>query len=333
MISSRWRYVVRLDDAVALNKALGDPSRVRICAALQARELSVSELCEVLQQSQPRISRHLRVLTEAELVVRQAEGTRAFFRMTDDPARRAAVDSTLALLDPADPTVTNDRERLAGIAHERERRAEDYFARIAAEWDHIRSRHVDDRLVEAAVAEALPRRPRQELIDLGTGTGRMLELLADRVTTGVGVDTSRQMLHLARTRIERHRLAHLRVREGSILALDLDPGSFDAAVMHHVLHFLDEPSAAIREAARVLRADGALIVVDFAPHDLQELRRDHAHRRLGVSESEMTSWCAAAGLSVDLVHHLRGPEADQLTVTLWRARKTSYADVAELEVA
>lgn len=311
-----------LDEAVRRAKALGDPTRLRLLRVLEAVELTVGELCMVMEQSQPRVSRHLKLLADAGLVARQLQGSFVFYRRADDPSPRGLVRAALESIDPRDPMLQRDQARLGEVHAARAETAAAYFERIAPNWDHIRSLHVDEHVVEAAIAEAMPRGHRQRLLDLGTGTGRMLELLGERVQLGLGVDQSREMLHLARTRLDGAGLLHTRVREGNILDLDVTPGSFDVAIIHHVLHFLDEPERALQQAAKALRAGGALLVVDFASHDLGELRAQQQHRHLGFSEHQVERWCDAAGFSIDLVHHLRPTTADgSLTVTLWRARR------------
>jgi len=313
--------VPSFSDAVAAAKAVADPSRLRILTVLRRHELTVSEVCMVLEQSQPRVSRHLKILVDAGLAVRLPQGTNAFYRLSDAPIVALAHDLN-GLVDSRDPVIRRDGRRLEAIRRSREETANEYFERIADEWDEMRARHVADDLVEQALLAACPDAPDLRLLDLGTGTGRVLELFADRVAVGTGIDLSKEMLHLARSKVESGGHTHLRVRHGSITSLDVDPGSNDVAVLHHVLHFLDEPAVAIAEAAVALRPGGTLLAVDFAPHNVVQLQASHAHRRLGVSEDEMERWCADAGLSIDLVQHFRPADVaagEELTVTLWRA--------------
>ncbi len=316
-------------DTVAAAKAVADPSRLRILAVLGRHELTVSELCAVLDQSQPRVSRHLKILVDAGLAVRVPQGAHAFYRLSAEPLVDLA-DQMCALIDDRDPVIERDDRRLETIRRSREDAANEYFERIAGEWDDMRVRHVADELVEHALLAACPDRPGLRLLDLGTGTGRILELLADRVAVGTGIDLSKEMLHLARSKVESGGHTHLRVRHGSITSLDVVAGSADVAVLHHVLHFLDEPAVAIAEAAAALGPGGTLLAVDFAPHGLVQLQGTHAHRRLGVSEEEMARWCADARLSIDLVQHLRPSDVaagQELTVTLWRAVRRESGDL------
>ena len=309
---------------LAATKALGDPTRLRILAVLSGHELTVTELCAVLDQSQPRVSRHLKLLVDAGLLDRHAQGAQAFYRVGSRLLATELLSALGLLIDRRDPVIARDEHRLGVVRLAREMEANEYFERIAGQWDEMRSRHVDDESVEQAVLAAIPDDEALRVLDLGTGTGRMLEVVADRVVSGLGIDLSREMLHLARTRLEHNGHRHLRVRHGSINDLDVPAGSYDLTVLHHVLHFLDEPALAIEQAARATVDGGTLLVVDFAPHGLEELRDRHAHRRLGISDQEMAQWCDSAGFEIDLVQHLCVPKplADEsLTVSLWRARR------------
>ena len=200
--------------------------------------------------------------------------------------------------------------------------AQAYFRAHAAEWDRIRKLHVADEAVEAAIGEALAERGFRSLLDLGTGTGRMLELFGPRIERGLGIDLSLDMLALARARLDRAGQRHCSVRQGDIYNLALPDQSFAVVLIHQVLHFLDDGARAIREAARVLEPAGRLLVVDFAPHDLEFLREQHAHRRLGFAPETVEQWMAAAGLDV-LLHKSLPPEPGsdgKIAVSLWLAR-------------
>jgi ubiquinone/menaquinone biosynthesis C-methylase UbiE len=271
---------VGFDDLNGALKAAGEETRLRILGLLFEAELTVSDLTEILRQSQPRISRHLKLLAEAGLVARFREGAWA--------ARAAA--------------------------------AQAYFKAHAAEWDRIRRLHAADEAVEAEIRAALSDRPFRSLLDLGTGTGRMLELLGPQIERGLGIDFSLDMLALARARLDRAGLKHCSVRQGDIYDLPLPRDSFDVVIIHQVLHFLDDGARAIREAARVLRPQGRLVVVDFAPHDLEFLREEHAHLRLGFGAETVTQWMEQADL--DMIGHrdLAPGEDGKIAVSLWLAR-------------
>ncbi|MCP5150220.1 MAG: metalloregulator ArsR/SmtB family transcription factor [Ectothiorhodospiraceae bacterium] len=318
-------------------KAAADPSRLRLLALLQSSELTVSELTRILGQSQPRVSRHLKLLADAGLVERHQEGSWAFFRLADHGSGAAVATRVLELLPQGTHELRRDRERLEAVRREHAREAAGYFRRVAASWDRLRALHVPDEVVESAMLETLGEARVEQLVDLGTGTGRVLELLGGRIERGLGIDSSREMLALARANLERGALPHCQVRQGDIYGLNVPPECADLVTLHLVLHYLDEPALAIAEAARALRARGRLLVVDFAPHQLEFLRHEHAHRRLGFAEDEVITWCRNAGLGEVSVRHLR-PQgegaADQLTVSLWTATKhTAAATPHRLEVA
>jgi len=303
-------------------KAAGEATRLRILALLAEAELTVSDLTAILRQSQPRISRHLRLLAEAGLVDRFREGSWAFFRLGERDGPASLARELVTRLDPADATLARDRERLAAVRAQRAAAAQAYFRGHAAEWDRIRQLHVADEAVEAAIRTALAGTAPRSLLDLGTGTGRILELFGPQIERGLGLDLSLDMLALARARLDRAGLKHCSVRQGDIYDLALPKDSFDAIVIHQVLHFLDDGARAIQEAARVLRPSGRLLVIDFAPHDLEFLRDEHAHLRLGFAAETVTQWMTAAGLDV-LSHGNLAPEPTsdrKIAVSLWLAR-------------
>src|SRR5579871_3856220 len=303
-------------------RAVAEGTRLRILALLAEAELTVSELTDILRQSQPRISRHLRLLNEAGLVDRCREGSWAFFRFSEHGASAELARELIGRLDASDPTIARDRERLAAVRAERADAAQAYFRQHAAEWDSIRKLHAADEAVEAAMRAALAGTPIRSLLDLGTGTGRMLELFGPQIERGLGLDLSLAMLALARARLDRAGLRHCSVRQGDIYDLALPRDSFDLVIIHQVLHFLDDGARAIKEAARVLRPSGRLLVVDFAPHDLEFLRDEHAHRRLGFAPETVTQWLAGAGLDV-VEQKILPPDHGsdgKIAVSLWLAR-------------
>jgi ubiquinone/menaquinone biosynthesis C-methylase UbiE/DNA-binding transcriptional ArsR family regulator len=307
------------EDITAVLKAAAEETRLRILALLAEHELTVSDLTEILRQSQPRISRHLRLLAEARLVERFREGSWAFFRLAEQSEATDLVRALIGRLDRQDRTISRDRERLAAVRAARMRAAQDYFRKHAAEWDEIRRLHVADAAVEAAMVATLADRPFATLLDLGTGTGRMLELFGPRVERAVGIDLSRDMLALAEARLDRVGLKHCSVRHGDIFDLAMPADSFDVIIVHQVLHFLDDGARAIRDAARLLRPQGRLLVVDFAPHDLEFLREQHAHRRLGFAGEAVTQWMEQAGLEPVTFRTLPPePGSDgKIAVSLW----------------
>jgi ubiquinone/menaquinone biosynthesis C-methylase UbiE/DNA-binding transcriptional ArsR family regulator len=316
-------------------KAAGEPTRLRILALLAEAELTVSDLTEILRQSQPRLSRHLRLLTEAGLIERFREGSWAFFRLGERGSTAELARALIGRLKPDDAIVLRDRERLTTVRASRAAAAQNYFRRHAAEWDRIRRLHVADAAVESAIRTALADKPIRSLLDLGTGTGRMLELFGADIERGLGLDLSLDMLALARARLDRAGLKHCSVRHGDIYDLALPRDSFDVVIIHQVLHFLDDSARAIAEAARVLRPGGRLLVVDFAPHDLEFLREEHAHRRLGFAAETVTQWLEAAGLDVLRQETLPPGPQGKIAVSLWLARdpRIVLATPASREVA
>jgi ubiquinone/menaquinone biosynthesis C-methylase UbiE len=301
-----------------LFQSLADPSRVRILALLRNMELSVGELAQVLGQSQPRVSRHVKILGDAGLLDRHKEGSWVFLALTGDVRTKAVFALLDQWLDPKSRDMLNaDAVRLAAVRADRAEAANRYFASHAVVWDSIRSLHVAESAVETAIQRALGDRPVGQLLDIGTGTGRMIELLGPAADRAIGVDKSSEMLRLARVKLEAAGIPSS-LRQADMYALPLGDGSADSVVIHQVLHYAQNPAAAISEAARVLRPGGRLLVVDFAAHEREDLRTRDAHLRLGFTDEAMAGWFRAAGLEPDLTEHLAGGE---LTVTLWRAEK------------
>ncbi|MCX7306031.1 MAG: metalloregulator ArsR/SmtB family transcription factor [Hyphomicrobiales bacterium] len=311
-----------LDGLVDTLKAAAETSRLRILSLLARGDLTVSDLTEILNQSQPRVSRHLKLLLEAGLIGRYQEGSWAFFRIADGDAARDFVHGIVGRVDAADPQIDRDLERLASVKRRRQTRAAEYFSANAASWDEIRSLHASDRAVEAALVKLVGKRPFQSMLDLGTGTGRLLEIFAPLYRRGVGMDMSREMLAVARANLDKAGIGHAQVRQGDIYAPPFERDSFDLITIHQVLHYLDDPAAAIRGAARLLRPSGRLVIVDFASHALEFLREDHAHMRLGFADRQIADWLAEAGLDLEASEQFepRGSGEDRLTVKLWLAR-------------
>jgi ubiquinone/menaquinone biosynthesis C-methylase UbiE len=306
--------------ALDIFRALADSTRLRIVALVRSMELSVGELAQVLGQSQPRVSRHVKILADAGIVERRKEGSWVFVAMGE----RATVAPLCTALDAwegegAHARAEADAARLAAVRADRAANAATWFEGNAGQWDAIRSLHIAEEQVEAAMAEVLGSDRVGRLIDIGTGTGRMLELFAGQADHAVGIDRSSEMLRLARAKLSGRGFDHAELRQADLYALPLAAGEADLAILHHVLHFAQAPDAAIAEAARVLGSGGRLLIADFAPHEREELRTRDAHARLGFSDEQMLGWFAAAGLSPVRTETLEGGE---LTVKLWLARKT-----------
>ncbi|MDX2204084.1 MAG: metalloregulator ArsR/SmtB family transcription factor [Hyphomicrobiaceae bacterium] len=310
--------------AVGVLKAVAEPTRLRVLSLLGASELNVKDLTRILGQSQPRISRHLKLLAEAGLVERSPEGSWVYFRLAQEGEAATLARHIVAGLDPRDPLLARDATRLEALRQEHEAAAQAYFHEHAGQWDRIRALHLAEAEVEAAVAHMLGDGPFDLLLDLGTGTGRMLELLSGRFRRGLGLDRSPAMLAYARAKLETAHLSHCQVRQADIYDLPLADQTADAVVMHQVLHFLSDPQRALREAARVLAPGGRLLIVDFAPHSLDFLRDQFAHERLGFADGQIRQWLADCGLGLIEARDLAPEIADgeeKLTVSVWLAAR------------
>ncbi|WP_265570061.1 ArsR/SmtB family transcription factor [Sphingomicrobium nitratireducens] len=303
----------------SLFHALGDPSRLRILALVRSMELTVGEIALVLGQSQPRVSRHVRILAEAALVSRRKEGSWVFVeadRGQRETALRLLID---AAKDKRDRDVFQaDATRLEAVRGERAEAAGRWFDRRAERWEQLRQLHAPDAQIEAALDTAVGSERIHTLVDVGTGTGRMIELFADRVDRAIGIDRSPDMLRVARVRLDEARIGHASLRQGDMTALPLPDASANLVILHLVLHFAHAPGAAVHEAARLLAPGGRLLVVDFAAHEREELRRLHGHQRLGFSDERIGGWLADCGLEQDTPIELPGRT---LVIKIWTARR------------
>jgi ubiquinone/menaquinone biosynthesis C-methylase UbiE len=305
-----------VDRLLDIFRALGDPTRLRIFALLRRMELSVGELAQVLGQSQPRVSRHIRILADAGLTARRREGSWVFLTLAEDPRNEPLL---AAIEQAAGDWVEEDSARLAAVRSERAAAAERYFEAHADDWDAIRSLYVPERDVEAAMAKLLGGRTVGRLVDLGTGTGRMIELFGGEASRALGVDRSPEMLRLARAKLA-DAVPGAELRQGDLTALPLNDNIADTVILHQVLHFVPQPGAALAEAARLVADGGRMLIVDFAPHEREELRARDAHQRLGFSDGQIAAWLQAGGLHLIETKELQGGE---LTVKLWLAGRPS----------
>jgi ArsR family transcriptional regulator len=313
-----------LDDVLNGLRAAADMTRLRLLLLCAQGEWTVSELTQILGQSQPRVSRHLKLLADAGLLERMPEGSWVFYRRARLGAGARMARNLCRMLPLDAPSVARDRQRLQMVRKTRRVQATRYFAEQAESWDRLRPLYVDETKVETELLSLFEGYSVSRLLDIGTGTGRVLQLLAPHIGSGLGIDQSTEMLTVARANLDRTSLRNCQVRQGDMYHLTLDANSFDAAVLHHVLHFADDPAAALIEAARVLRPGGRLVIIDFARHDQEHLRRDHAHRRLGFDDDEMRIWFEAADLTFEEPKALKG---DPLTVVLWTATRTVNASL------
>ncbi len=311
------------DDYVDCLKSIAEPSRLRILRLLSAGDLTVSDLTTILGQSQPRVSRHLKLLLETNLINRWQEGSWALFRLVSTGDKANLIKSLLDNLSPDDPVILRDLERLEEVKSRRRDAAAQYFATNAASWDEIRSLHIAEDQVEKALLNLVGKGPFNAMLDIGTGTGRMLELFAPYYRSAVGIDASREMLGVARANLEAADIKNADVRLGDIYNMPVERNAYDLIVVHQVLHFLDDPAAALREAMRSLSPSGKLIVVDFATHEHEFLRAEHQHQRLGFETKMMNNWFDQAGLKPVATKSLapkKTGNSEALTVMIWVAQ-------------
>jgi ubiquinone/menaquinone biosynthesis C-methylase UbiE/DNA-binding MarR family transcriptional regulator len=310
-----------MEQLVTALRAIGEPTRLRILSLLSHGELTVSELVNVLGQSQPRVSRHVKLLASAGIIERLPEGTWVFYRLADHGRGQKIAQSVISLFGDTDRIMARDLERLEAVKHARTSAANAYFADVANDWAHIRSLHLSEGNVEAALKAAAGGRQFKAMLDIGTGTGRMLEVFGDQARRALGIDLSHEMLNLARLNLKKAGLEHCSVRHSDLYSLPFESARFDLVCIHQVLHYLNEPGVALTEAVRVLGPGGLITIVDFAPHQLEFLREHHAHRRLGFTDAEMESWMRDAGL--DSITHLalhpeiQNSNTQHLTVKIW----------------
>lgn len=303
-------------------RAAAEPTRLRLLALCAHGELTVTELTQILGQSQPRVSRHLKLLCEAGLLERHREGTWAYYRLADTTDCAHLARTLVDLVPEQDNGLARDLSRLAAIKQTRADAAAAYFHANADRWDEIRSLYVPEREVEAALQEAIGEQPIDHFLDIGTGTGRILEVFAPRIKRGTGIDLSHEMLQVARAKLEQGGHRHCQVRHGDMYNLQLPAAGYDVVVLHQVLHYAEEPGSVISEAAQTLRPGGRLLLVDFAAHDQAFLREEHQHRWLGFEPGQINEWCAAAQMRADAPIELAG---SQLTVLIWRAVREGTA--------
>ncbi|MCP2679598.1 metalloregulator ArsR/SmtB family transcription factor [Maricaulaceae bacterium NA33B04] len=304
-------------------KALAEPTRLRIISLLAQGEMTVSEIMQVLGQSQPRVSRHLKMLADAGLCERFPEGGWVFYRLV----RTGLVSSLAGLVEEyADfdsPQAQRDRQRLSELKSQRRAHAELYFKEAAQEWAHIRSLQYSEEAVESALVALTEGREFKLHVDVGTGTGRMLELFSPQASEGMGVDLSREMLSVARSKLSEAGLSSRFVRQADASALPLEDGAADLVTVHQVLHYLPDPRVALQECARVLVPGGLLLVVDFDEHRHERLRQEHHHRHLGFPPARMTGWLQAAGMTLKALETLESEGIEGgLTVLIWAAART-----------
>jgi len=316
---------VLMDHLVSALRAAGEPTRIRLLAILARSELTVTELTQIVGQSQPRVSRHLKLLAEAGLIERYREGSWVFYRLSQAGRERtgpgALSEALVRFIPEIDEALQGDLQRLDQARRARAEAAAAYFSANADEWGRLQALHLPEERIEAAMRELVGEADIEDYVDMGTGTGRMLELFGPLARRGMGVDLSHDMLTLARSNLDRAGLRHCQVRHGDIFSLPLANASASLVTIHQVLHFLADPGRAVAEAARVLKKGGRLLIADFAPHSLEFLREEHAHRRLGFATEEVRRWFEDNGLTLSHVHFLGEETEDAAT-----ASETQHAD-------
>lgn len=322
-------------ELVGALRAAGETTRLRLLALLAQGEYNVKDLTQILGQSQPRLSRHLRLLSEAGFIERFQEGASVFFRLSKDGSSAEVAGRLLGLLDKDDTLTARDQSRADALKRERGEAAQIYFQAHAAAWDHIRALHAPEEEVETAILAMLSDGPFKLLVDLGTGTGRILELTAAHADRVLGFDINRSMLAHARARLAAHGIAHAQLRQGDIFRIDLPNASADAVIIHQVLHFLDGPEKAVAEAARILAPGGRLLIVDYAPHGVEALREGFSHRRLGFDPELVQRWCEEAGLTATAYRAVAPASASEgkLTVSLWLAMRPEHVTESKAKPA
>lgn len=303
-----------MERLLASLRAAAEPTRLRLLALAGRGAFCVSEFTEILGQSQPRLSRHLKLLCDCGLLDRVREGANVWFTLPYGDAG-ALVRDLIARLPDDEPILGADRRQAARVLAERARIASDSFRRQGADWDEMRALDLPAAAVEAALLALMPDGGVGELLDIGTGTGRVLELLAPRIRHGVGIDASKAMLALARARLARPGLGHCSVRLADMYRLPFPDAGFDLGVMQMVLHYAENPPGALSEVARVLRPGARLIVIDLAEHRRDELQARLAHRWPGFSDEAMQALLLGAGMQPGAPVTIEGP----LSVRLWPA--------------
>lgn len=319
------------DPIVDALKAAGEPTRLRVLALLRRGDLAVGELVQILDQSQPRLSHHLKTLSTAGLVERLPEGAWVFYRARSKDWAGRILNAIFEEIDTNTAPYIEDREALKSVRQARAQSAETYFSEIAESWDQLRALHYPEADIEQAILHQVDGQSFERIVDLGTGTGRMLTLLAPHAKEAEGLDLSHHMLTVARANLNRAEVRNARVRQGDVTQTPFEDRSADLVMVHQVLHYLENPEDVIAEAARILRPGGRLLLVDFAPHDLEFLRETQGHRRLGIRQDDMSEWADAAGLALQAPLTFDPPASlDQgLSVLIWTAtRPANQQEVA-----
>lgn len=317
-------------DAIATYlKTLGHPDRLRILALLSQGELTVSELVQILDLSQPRVTQYIKSLEHVGIVERMREGSWVFSRLKrGQEAHSAILAATLAALSSENEQVTADRESLNKVRADRSRQAEAFFASVANDHDQLGHEYLPQTDIETALLDLVQGQNFQRMVDLGTGTGRMLKLFAPHIKSGVGVDDSVEMLRVARHTLSDDDYMHISVQQADLQDAPLKDGAADLVTLHQVLHFLEEPARAVKEAARLLGAGGRILITDFATHEFENYRENYSHRRLGFSDQDMQQFLSETGFKLRNTQTIPASDPSTPDVKIWYALKSSTARLA-----
>jgi ArsR family transcriptional regulator len=318
-----------IDGLLEALRAAAEPSRLRLLAICAQGEWTVSELTQVMAQSQPRISRHLKLLAEAGLLDRFREGSWVFYRRAQRGEGARVARALGRMLPDDDPVLALDRQRLAAVREARRRAAERFFDGHAEGWDSEPDFGVDGGRVESELVRLFETERPRSLLDIGTGTGRILQVLAPYVGFGLGIDLSHHMLAVARVNLDRRLARNCQVRQGDMYQLPVQDEAFAGVTLHQVLHFADDPLAVLTEARRVLEPGGRLTIIDLAHHEQETLRSEKRHRRLGFTDEEMVGWFRELGLLAETPVHLPG---EAFTIVIWTGRRGAERSAANDEL-
>lgn len=278
-------------------RAIAEHTRLRILLLCAHGELTVGDLSEILEQSQPRVSRHLKLMHEAGVLERHQEGQSVWFRAVTAGPLASLVRETVDQVSHDDEHHKHDLARLRLVTDTWEVQAQSYFRKHYARWDEVRRGLIDEATVDAALRDRFAETEAETLLDVGTGTGHVLRLLGPEITEGVGIDVSRDMLLAARAAIHNEGLPHCQVRQGDMRKLPFENGSFDALSLHLVLHYAEHPNDVISECGRVTAPGGWIFLVDFGPHERRDFTRQHGHRWPGFADDSVRQWLAGAGFA------------------------------------
>ena len=316
--TSNFSWQAFLEELLRQLRAAAEPTRLRIIALCGHAELSVGDFVAILGQSQPRVSRHLKLLVDAGLLIRNKEGSRAYYRLFESDKNAQLSQVLNDLMDESDPVLVLDLSRLGIIRAERARFADNYFDEFAGEQSRLSQISADEELISNLLLQHVQQENTGELLDVGTGNGRMLLLLGSKIEKAIGIDNSREMLAIARTNLEQADLKNCQVRIGDMYRLPFAENRFGLITINSLLRYAEKPKDVLTEATRVLKPGGILFIVDFSDHGLTELRDEYGHRWLGFSKDEMLDMLDGDIIKIESTNFFKG---EVLTVCVWKGKK------------